>query len=47
MPQEITGHTRLGCLLGTPVTHSLSPMMYNESFRLIDGSQPVSRTERM
>ncbi len=35
MPQEITGRTRLGCLLGTPVTHSLSPMMYNESFRLL------------
>ena len=35
MSQEITGRTRLGCLLGTPVTHSLSPMMYNESFRLL------------
>ncbi len=35
MTYEITGRTRLGCLLGTPVTHSLSPMMYNESFRLL------------
>lgn len=35
MPYEITGHTRLGCLLGTPVAHSISPMMYNESFRLL------------
>lgn len=35
MAYEITGHTRLGCLLGTPVAHSLSPMMYNESFRLL------------
>lgn len=32
---QITGHTRLGCLLGTPVAHSISPMMYNESFRLL------------
>lgn len=35
MAYEITGHTRLGCLLGSPVAHSLSPMMYNESFRLL------------
>ncbi len=35
MTYEITGHTRLGCLLGTPVAHSISPMMYNESFRLL------------
>ncbi|MCC8065481.1 MAG: shikimate dehydrogenase [Clostridiales bacterium] len=33
---QITGHTRLGCLLGSPVAHSISPMMYNESFRLLD-----------
>ena len=33
--QIITGHTRLGCLLGTPVAHSISPMMHNESFRLL------------
>lgn len=35
MAYQITGHTRLGCLLGTPVAHSISPMMYNESFRLL------------
>ncbi len=33
---QITGHTRLGCLLGSPVEHSISPMMYNEAFRLLD-----------
>ncbi len=31
----ITGRTRLGCLLGSPVAHSISPMMYNETFRLL------------
>lgn len=35
MSQQITGHTRLGCLLGTPVAHSISPAMYNETFRLL------------
>lgn len=35
MNYQITGHTRLGCLLGTPVAHSISPMMYNEAFRLL------------
>lgn len=29
----ITGHTRLGGLLGSPVSHSISPMMHNDSFR--------------
>ncbi len=33
---QVTGHTRLGCLLGSPVEHSISPMMYNEAFRLLD-----------
>ncbi|MCD8073860.1 MAG: quinate/shikimate dehydrogenase [Lachnospiraceae bacterium] len=33
---QISGHTRLGCLLGSPVAHSISPAMYNESFRLLD-----------
>ena len=28
----ITGHTQLTCLLGSPVAHSKSPMMHNESF---------------
>lgn len=35
MSYQITGHTRMGCLLGTPVSHSISPMMYNEAFRLL------------
>lgn len=29
----ITGYTSLYCLLGSPVHHSLSPLMHNESFR--------------
>ena len=29
----ITGHTGLTALLGSPVAHSISPMMHNESFR--------------
>ena len=28
----ITGHTKLTGLLGTPVSHSISPMMHNEAF---------------
>lgn len=35
MDTMITGHTRLCCLLGTPVAHSISPMMHNESFRML------------
>lgn len=35
MTCQISGHTRLGCLLGSPVSHSISPAMYNESFRLL------------
>lgn len=34
--KEITGHTRLTGLLGSPVSHSISPMMHNEAFRLLD-----------
>lgn len=30
---EITGHTRFGGLLGSPVAHSISPQMHNYSFR--------------
>lgn len=30
---KITGHTGLTCLLGSPVAHSISPAMHNESFR--------------
>lgn len=33
MKYEITGKTRLTCLLGTPVAHSISPQMHNEAFR--------------
>ena len=31
----ITGHTGLTGLLGSPVAHSISPMMHNEAFRLL------------
>lgn len=30
---EITGTTRLVCLLGSPVSHSISPSMHNASFQ--------------
>ena len=33
MSIPITGHTGLTALLGSPVAHSISPMMHNESFR--------------
>lgn len=32
---QITGHTMLTCLLGSPVKHSISPLMHNESFRYL------------
>lgn len=32
----ITGHTKLTGLLGSPVAHSISPMMHNESFKYHD-----------
>ena len=31
----ITGKSQLICLLGSPVAHSVSPMMHNEAFRLL------------
>lgn len=31
----ITGNTRMACLLGDPVEHSISPAMHNEAFRLL------------
>ena len=34
--KEITGHTVLTGLLGSPVKHSISPMMHNEAFRQLD-----------
>lgn len=33
MSISITGHTGLTALLGSPVAHSISPMMHNESFQ--------------
>ncbi len=36
MIQQITGHTRLTGLLGTPVSHSISPLMHNEGFQQLD-----------
>ena len=33
---EINGKTRLVCLLGSPVSHSVSPAMHNEAFRLLN-----------
>ena len=33
--KEITGHTKLTGLLGSPVSHSISPMMHNEAFRIL------------
>ena len=35
MTDLISGRTQLGCLLGTPVAHSVSPLMHNEAFRLL------------
>ena len=35
MTEHITGTTMLTGLLGSPVAHSLSPLMHNESFRLL------------
>jgi shikimate dehydrogenase len=32
---SITGHTGLTALLGSPVSHSISPFMHNEAFRLL------------
>lgn len=32
---NITGHTQLTALLGSPVAHSISPLMHNEAFRLL------------
>lgn len=36
MIERITGHTSLTGLLGSPVEHSISPMMHNEAFRLLE-----------
>lgn len=34
--QNITGHTGFMALLGSPVSHSVSPLMHNESFRQLN-----------
>lgn len=34
--KNITGHTGLTALLGSPVSHSISPLMHNESFRQLN-----------
>lgn len=36
MSQLITGHTMLTGLLGSPVSHSISPMMHNEAFHQLN-----------
>ncbi len=33
---NITGKTQLTCLLGSPVSHSISPLMHNEAFKLLN-----------
>lgn len=33
---QITGHTKLTGLLGSPVSHSVSPMMHNEAFKQLN-----------
>lgn len=33
---QITGHTQLTGLLGSPVSHSISPMMHNEAFKQLN-----------
>lgn len=32
----ITGNTKVLCLFGSPVAHSISPMMHNEAFKLLN-----------
>lgn len=36
MTHQITGHTGLICLLGSPCSHSISPMMHNRSFEALN-----------
>lgn len=33
--RKISGHTKLTGLLGSPVAHSISPLMHNEAFKLL------------
>lgn len=34
--KEITGHTQVYGVLGSPISHSMSPQMHNEAFRQLD-----------
>lgn len=34
--REISGYTKMGCLLGSPVSHSISPAMHNAAFKELD-----------
>lgn len=34
--KEITGHTKVYGVLGTPISHSISPQMHNEAFRQLN-----------
>ena len=36
MNNLITGTTKLTALLGSPVSHSISPLMHNEAFKLLN-----------
>lgn len=36
MTNQITGHTGLTCLLGSPCRHSISPMMHNKAFEALE-----------
>ena len=36
MSNQITGHTGLMCLLGSPCKHSISPMMHNKAFEALE-----------
>lgn len=36
MKHDITGHTGLICLLGSPCAHSISPMMHNAAFEALN-----------
>ena len=36
MSNQITGHTGLMCLLGSPCKHSISPMMHNKAFESLE-----------
>jgi quinate/shikimate dehydrogenase len=35
MSSNVTGHTQMLCVLGTPISHSISPQMHNEACALL------------